>query len=304
MTHTAFNDNIRGIVTGIERYSIHDGPGIRSLVFLKGCPLSCRWCHNPETQCFKPEIIYDRAKCLDCGACAAVCPQCHSITDGKHSFDRKNCTACGKCVDVCPSALELCGKSMTVAEVIDTVMKDKVFYNHDGGITLSGGEPFAQGEFAIALLARAKSLGLYCAVETCGAVPSDYLSAAVKYTDLFLYDVKEISPQRHKELTGADNRLILENLSLLSANKAKIILRVPVIPGANDSEEHFRGVGELAEKLEGVIRVEVLPYHRAGNAKYAKLGLTPREFKVPNADDNAGYIARIAKYTSKPVKQA
>jgi len=305
VTHTASDINLTGIVTGIQRFSIHDGPGIRSVVFLKGCPLSCAWCHNPETQSFSPEILYDASKCIGCGKCVPVCPfSCHSLSDGMHAYSRDKCNACGECFKVCPSALELCGKAMTVPQVLEEVLADRSFYNNDGGMTISGGEPFAQGEFALSLLKNAKLQGLNCAAETCGAVSGEILLRAVEYTDLFLYDIKETDPARHEKYTGADNTLILENLSLLSAAGANIILRIPVIPGVNDRAEHFKAVGELAEKYTGVRSVDVLPYHRAGNSKYLRIGREVTEFTVPDRNTSETYVAAIAANTTKKVKLA
>jgi len=301
-TNKSYNAEITGIITGNQRFSIHDGPGIRTLVFLKGCPLSCLWCHNPETQRYLPEIMYDAVKCIGCGECAQVCPQgCHRMSDGLHYFDRTRCNDCGRCTDVCPSALERCGERVTVSEALKPVLADRPFYKREGGLTLSGGEPFAQPEFALAILQKAKDEGIHTAVETCGACNSEALLASIPYVDLFLYDIKEIDPIRHKELVGADNTLIIKNLTMLSDAGATIVLRIPVIPGANDSFERFSGVGQLAEKLSGVISVDVLPYHRAGNVKYGKLGLEATEYRVPDKNDGRLYVDAISKFTSKPV---
>ncbi|MBE6640415.1 MAG: glycyl-radical enzyme activating protein [Ruminococcaceae bacterium] len=299
--HTTSDKEPCGIITGVQRFSIHDGPGIRTIVFLKGCPLKCRWCHNPETQRFSPELMINFEKCIGCGACARVCKN-HIIEDGAHSVIRENCTACGQCVAACPSALEISGKKVTVDEALKPVFDDIPFYREEGGLTLSGGEPLAQGEFAVALLKKAKEKGISTAVETCGMCHSDVLLRAAEYTDFFLYDIKETDGERHREFTGADNSLILKNLSLLSAVGARVILRVPVIPTVNDREEHFAAVGRIADENSAVCSVEILPYHRAGNPKYPKVGLDATEFPVPSREDSERYVSLVAKNTSKPVK--
>ena len=294
-----------GIVTGIQRCSLHDGPGIRTMVFLKGCYLACRWCHNPETQSPDPVISFDGMKCLGCGGCAAVCPHgCHFMQDGRHGFDRSGCDLCGRCVAVCPGALEVCGERMTVDAVMQNVLADKGFYTGGGGMTLRGGEPFYQGEFALALLQAAKAEGIATAVETCGMAKTAYLEAAVGCTDVFLYDIKESSPARHRQFTGADNVLILYNLDRIASMGACIVLRAPIIPGVNDREEHFANIGAVAERYAAIRSVEVLPYHRAGGVKYANVGMTATQFAVPTPEDARRYVAAIAAHTNKNVKLA
>jgi pyruvate formate lyase activating enzyme len=299
--NTAFN--AKGLITNIQRFSINDGPGIRTAVFIKGCPLRCQWCHNPETQKFLPELLYDSKLCIGCGKCNEVCPACHSVENGFHSFSRWECNNCGKCAEICPStALSVCGKQMSIDEIIKVVIADRIFYKQNGGMTISGGEPFSQGEFAIELLREAKMNGIHCAAETCGAVAPDILLRAAKFTDLFLYDIKETSRDRHKALTGRGNTLILKNLAILSEAGANIIMRAPIIPGANDRAEHFEALGKLAEKIVGVRSVDVMTYHRAGNGKYKELGREAKEYTVPDKAASDGFVAAIQKHTSKQVK--
>ena len=224
------------------------------------------------------------------------------MIDGMHDYNRTACLACGKCADVCACALEKCGIPTTVSEAMKPVLADRPFYKRAGGLTVSGGEPFSQPAFTLALLEAAKAEGLHTAVETCGFANSDSLLTTVPYVDLFLYDIKEIDAQRHKLYTGVDNDLILKNLALLSKAGASIVLRLPTIPGLNDSEERFRGAAELAEKYSGVQAVDILPYHRAGNVKYGKLGLDVTEYRVPTKEDAKDYVAAVQKYTGKPVK--
>ncbi len=290
----------KGIVTNIQRCSLHDGPGIRTTVFLKGCYLSCLWCHNPETQSFEPALSYDAIKCIGCGGCVPACPQgCHSVSGGIHSYQRESCTACLKCVSACPSALSVCGEEKTVEEIIKTVLQDRDFYGDKGGMTLSGGEPFCQGEFAIALLAAAKKAGIHTAVETSGMAKTEYLIEACKYTDIFLYDIKESDPERHRHFTGADNRLILENMDKIASLGANIVLRAPIIPDVNDREEHFESIGRIAEKYDSIKLIQLLPYHRAGTVKYQTVGMKATEYRVPTKDDGAAYLRSVQSYTNK-----
>ena len=298
-------EQLCGIVAGIQRCSLHDGPGIRTLVFLKGCPLSCLWCHNPETQSPNPLISFDGLKCLGCGRCVAACPHgCHFMQEGRHGFDRTACDLCGKCVAACPGALELCGERMTVDAVMQTVLADRGFYTNEGGMTLSGGEPFYRGEFALALLRAARRAGIHTAVETCGMAKTEYLEAAVDCTDLFLYDIKESDAARHRQYTGADNARILYNLDRIAAKGAAVVLRAPIIPGVNDRAAHFANLGMLAERYPSVRAVEVLPYHRAGSVKYGNVGMTATQFPVPKPEDGKRYVAAIAAHTKKHVKLA
>lgn len=265
-----------GCVFNIQKFSIHDGPGIRTTVFLKGCPLRCKWCHNPEGLSPKTEIEYEPTKCIGCGACAAVCPNnCHSFSEEfGHKYERQSCTECGKCTESCVAgSLKPVGTMYTVDEVIKKVMADKIFYDTSGGgMTISGGEPFFQAEFAVALLKAAKEAGLNTAVETSGFCTAETIMSSLPYTDLYLFDYKATGDSLHRELTGVSQETILQNMRLISDSGAKLILRCPIIPNANDTEEHFSAIAALAEKTVGIQRVELEAYHALGTGKAPKLG--------------------------------
>lgn len=284
-----------------------DGPGIRTTVFFKGCPLKCKWCHNPESQTLLTELGYDASSCVNCLRCVSVCPQdCHTTRDGEHQFNRSSCTACGKCVGVGCSALSIYGKEVTTDEILTEVLKDWDYYQASGGgLTISGGEPFYQAEFCLELLQKAKQKGLHTAVETCGFVSKNLLQKSLDVVDLYLFDFKETNPSLHEEFTGKDNSMILENLKFLAYNGKKILLRCPIIPNFNDRDEHFKGIGELANSLKSVTAVVIEPYHDLGVQKYDKLG---RDYfaneKVPSKQVVDGYLQKIQSYTSKKVIKA
>ena len=262
-----------GLVFDIQRYSIHDGPGIRTTVFLKGCPLRCYWCQNPESQSAKPEIFFDRSRCSGCGECLRVCPEgAGSLSNGRVRLDREICRGCGKCIDVCPQETrKLVGRSMTVDEVMGPILKDVKFYeNSGGGVTLSGGEPTAQLHFSLALLRRCKELGLHTALETCGYVSRTNLEKLLEYTDFFLYDIKHLHGGKYLEGTGENNVRILENARRI-AQVRPMIVRVPLIPDFNDSPEEIRAIARFVKKELGSIKVELLPYNRLGEGKYERL---------------------------------
>ena len=263
-----------GTVFNIQRFSVEDGPGIRTNVFLKGCPLNCVWCHNPESKRRETELFYTPDKCIGCGACTAVCEQgCHRITESGHVFDRTDCIRCGKCVKTCyAGALELCGKEMSSDEVLTEVLKDRAFYGSGGGLTLTGGEPFFQPEFTLEILRKAKEAGLHTCVETSGQTSGEIIQKAAALTDLFLFDFKCADPELHRQYTGVSNEGIIRNLRLLDTLDARIVLRLPVIPEVNLTDAHFEAAAQLAKELQGIIEVDLLPYHPLGISKSERLG--------------------------------
>lgn len=268
------------LAVNIQRFCVHDGDGIRSTVFFKGCPLACRWCHNPETQSFQPQLMEFAERCTGCGLCVDRCPEkCIRMGPRGAEADRARCTACGVCAEVCPSdARSIAGREYPVEELARLLERDRQFYdNSGGGVTLSGGEPLAQDPDRLrALLRRLKRRGLHVAVDTCGDVPWASFENVLPYTDVFLYDLKAASPALHREFTGRDNQRILDNLARLSAAGAAINLRVPVIPGFNAGAEEQRAMRRIAEKLR-LTRVNLLPYHNTGRDKWARLGVNGNE---------------------------
>ncbi len=296
---------LKGVLFNIQRFSLHDGPGIRTNVFFKGCPLRCIWCHNPEGFDKAPELEYNAVKCIGCGRCAAVCPEgCHSVADGAHILNRDRCVRCFRCVGACVAgALLAAGREYTVGEVMEKVELDRPFYeNSDGGITLSGGEPFFQPEFAVALLEESKKRGLHTAVETCGMCLEDVIRRAAPLVDLFLFDYKITGEEEHRKYTGAGQKIILKNLRTLNELGRKIVLRCPVIPGINDNERHLSAVAALADELENVIRVDVEPYHDLGRAKYAKFDREPKfASDVMSKNEKEAIRSRIQEKTRKRV---
>lgn len=265
------------VVFDIQKFSIHDGPGIRTNVFVKGCPLRCIWCHNPESWNTSPEMLFSAEKCTACGMCARICSNgCHEFADGGHGFLRENCVACGKCVEHCRGdALELCGKVCTAEECLEIVMMDKVFYdNSGGGMTVSGGEPMMHFDFTQELLRLAKEEGLHNCIETCGFAPWNCFEQLLPFVDIFLYDIKAVKSEKHREYTGQDNALILENLRRLDQAGAKVYLRCPLVPGLNDGGDDLLAIANLANSLENVEEIDIEPYHPLGVSKAARLGMT------------------------------
>ena len=262
---------MNGTVLNIQRFCTEDGPGIRTTVFLKGCPLHCIWCHNPESQAKRNEILFDAKKCIACGRCGAVCPQkCHSF-EKKHTFKSSLCIGCGVCAQVCQTkALELYGKSITVREAYDELKKDKVFYEvSGGGVTISGGEPLLQPEFTAELLKTCRENGIHTAIETSGFANEDNLLSVIKYCDLILFDIKETDAELHKRYTGVSLAKILESLNIINEKKIPFIIRAPIIPTLNDRPSHFKELKSIRESMQFCQGIQVMPYHRIGSYKYA-----------------------------------
>lgn len=266
---------MEGCIFNIMKYSIHDGPGIRTTVFMKGCPLKCWWCHNPESQQLKPQLVRFADRCIGCGKCAEACETGAIIIDDKKMrVDMTKCTSCGKCAEVCyAGAMEMAGKTMTAAEVVKEVDKDSIFYEESGGgVTFSGGEPFIQPEFLKEMLIGCKKKGIHTTVDTCGLVKRDTLVELSEYIDLFLYDLKTMDNFKHKKYIGASNEIILENLKELTKLGKRIFIRIPIIPGINDDDENIDAIGNFISTLNCIEQINILPYHNIAMEKYKRLG--------------------------------
>ncbi|MCK9280960.1 MAG: glycyl-radical enzyme activating protein [Melioribacteraceae bacterium] len=296
-----------GIIVDIQRFSIHDGPGIRTTVFLKGCPLNCKWCHNPEAINYNIQLSFNREKCLDCFKCISVCPSSvHFERAGKHEVNFSECNLSGRCLTVCPNkALTLTGKVRTVDKIIELILRDKDYYNNSGGgVTISGGEPMTQFQFTKQILKACKENEIHTTLDTCGHAPSDRYLDIMPYVDLFLYDFKESDFQKHKEYTGVYNDLIQKNFNLLYDNGAKIILRCPIVPGFNDTEKHFHAISDIYRKFTKLHGIEIMPYHNIGLDKARKIGAEQNFISVDTTDKvkSREWISALTKYGIKNIK--
>ena len=264
------------VVFDLQKFALHDGPGIRTTVFLKGCPLNCVWCHNPESKNAKSQLGFLEKNCTGCGKCREVCQNgVHSFTrDGRHKVDYSRCIQCGRCVKACLNhSLKIYGKRMDSEAILEEVLKDKDFFlRSGGGLTVSGGEPMMQFENLKELLKKAKEKGLHVCLDTCGQAPTEKYEKIAEYVDLFLFDYKVTDTQEHKKYTGADNRLILKNLDYLCRKGKSVYLRCPIIPGINDNDTHYRGIVELSQKYDSIEQVNLMTYHDMAKGKAAQIG--------------------------------
>lgn len=287
---------MEGLIFDIQRFSIQDGPGIRTTIFMKGCPLRCIWCHNPESQCYKRELIFFSQRCKGCGACLKVCSENVHIFNPTRIVQFENCTLCGKCIKNCfYDALKIVGDWRTVDEVIEEVEKDRQFYlSSGGGVTISGGEPMMQPEYVLQLCKALKSNRYHVAIDTSGYCPWGVFEKILPYVDLILYDLKHMDSNIHQKLTGVSNELIIDNLSRLMAYGEKLDTRIrfPLIPGYNDEDNNLNSISEYVLKF-GLRELDVIPYHPYGESKYTQLGRNYSLSKLHSPDEE--YINKKIK---------
>lgn len=301
----------KALIFNIQKYNLYDGPGIRTLVFFKGCPLRCLWCSNPEGQLRSYQILFKKDRCVDCGACAAVCPQGVHVMDsatGRHVIMRDvECVGCRKCADACPQgALSISGEYRTISDIMSVIEEDVPFYQSSGGgVTLGGGEVLMQPEAAVNLLTACKQRGINTAIETCGYARPEVVRKAAEVTDLFLFDVKHMDSDRHYQLTGVRSELILENLQWLFENRRNVKVRVPLLKGVNDGGQDLESLVRFLEPYKdhrNCKGIDLLPYHKMGVNKYAQLG---REYPLPGdpalSEEDLERVERVIKQYDFPV---
>lgn len=287
----------------IQRCSTHDGPGIRTTVFFKGCPLRCKWCHNPESQDFKRQLSFVVSKCTQCGQCEKVCPNgvhrvyrdpaIHKIHDSRHQIDYEKCNKCEACVKACPNnALEMKGKKFDVDEVMKIIMQDMAYYKKsNGGVTLSGGEVLSHPQAAVELLKACKKKRIHTCIETSGVGSIEALGAIVEHVDLVLYDYKHTNEALHKAYIGVTNKHVIESLNYLQEKGKRVILRCPIIPEVNDTKEHFEGIAYIVSKHSIIEGVEILPYHNMGTSKAKSIGEKQEVFRTPTKDEVSEWVS-------------
>jgi len=287
---------IKGIIFDVKKYAIHDGPGIRTTVFLKGCPLTCWWCHNPEGQSPKKELFYNAKKCLeDCSDCVNVCPN-QAITQNNKgiSIDKSKCLLTGECAQACPTqALKIIGQEISVDELMKEIEKDQIFYkNSNGGVTFSGGEPLMQIDFLDAVLKKCNLQDIHTVIDTCGYSPFENFEKIMDKVNLFLYDLKMMDNEKHTKSTGVSNHLILENLKKLAKSGKKIYIRIPLIPDLNESEENAQKTADFLRTLPGINKINLLPFHKAGAQKYSHLKKQVKNIQ-PLSEDKIKKLQKI-----------
>ena len=286
----------KGVVSDIQRFSVHDGPGIRTTVFLKGCNLRCFWCHNPETLHRNPELQLFLDRCIGCGKCFEVCTQhAHALVNGQRTFHRRLCVACGRCAQTCyAQALVLVGREMTAEEVVNVVLRDRVFYQEsNGGMTISGGEPLLQRDFTYSILELCKAEGLHTAIETAAEWPWQGIAQLLTITDLVMMDIKVMDSDLHRACTGVPNERILANARNLSRQARALIIRTPVVPGLNDTENEIGRIADFIADFPNLMYYELLPFHRLATAKYRALGLEYRAAGLKRTEPE--HIAQLAE---------
>ena len=290
---------MEGELFNIQRFSTGDGPGIRTTFFFKGCPLRCKWCHNPESQSVARQISYYHQKCIMCGTCVKACPnKLLSLTEGGVTLNRNQCIGCGQCAKVCPvNAIECFGNSYTIDELLNIARRDRHYYKENGGVTLSGGEPMLQWNFVMELLRELKREGIHTALDTSGYTDTFAFTQVLPYVDMLLYDIKHMDPIKHREGTGVDNQKILDHFRLAQDKKKQTLVRVPVIPGYNDTEENWTALAELLHSYPNT-QIELLGYHAYGQPKYEALGMVYKlaDLKAPSDKEMAIHKAFLRNY--------